>query len=404
MKIFDSPNIRYIVIGYILLFAGFDGAQHFLVPLLELDGSATRGLNALLCLYSSYFLGSIIAPYCTARFGTRTSLLLGALPHALFPLTLPFANTFFIYVLGSAVGFGAGLFWIASGQIVNMSSPEGRVGVNSGHQYSGLWIGSMAGMALGGFLLSYWSAVNVYYLFTVIALLGFALLMKINVAASVTEGAILNVSYLFKSKFLFLFPVIFANYFLMVLSFSALALRVQEISTTQAVINIAIVAFAVKFGSLLGSSYLGGRTEKIDGAWLMLKHIIPLSILGLLMITYGDQLFGLKSDLYTKFLLPLGSILLGYTTSGLFPAAKSALRLRSTDEEYNYQSVGAFHVYATIGIVSSLVMSRFFSPLLVIKAGIILLAIAVPFLCVFMKFQSPTVEENCSDSFKLTAA
>ncbi|MDZ4786966.1 MAG: hypothetical protein SGJ02_12910 [bacterium] len=127
-----------------------------------------------------------------------------------------------------------------------MSSRQERVAVNSGHQYSALWIGSMFGMALGGILLSYYKASFVYSLFTGIAFLGFVTLCKIKVTTPTEGGAILNITYLFKPKFLFLLPVVFANYFLMVLSFSALALRVQEINSANAVINIAIVAFAVK--------------------------------------------------------------------------------------------------------------------------------------------------------------
>jgi len=365
-----NKNILYTSLGLFWVFFGFAAAQQYFVPLLKLQGRASLALTSLLILYIVFLFSGVIAPKIINHYGTKRSLILGAITYGLFSLSIMVNNVPLLICGSILIGFGASLLWVSTGQIITHFSERERVGRNLGFQSSLVLFGTLCGISLGGLLINFLSFQELYLLFSFAIFFGLFFLFKIeNDSASVSANKY-SPLYLFKPKLLFLFPLIFAAYFFAGQSFSAINLVVLGL---YGIGYVAIAAMVYRVSIVLGSLNAGRLVDRYSKEKVIMVSA-SLGIIGVLLFINTSSLL----------MLLAGLVFLGLFFSTAYPACLALLREHSPEDEYiNY--LGSFHVYTNVATVSALVTTKFLDSRQGFEIGLAMLILALPSIFLFQK-------------------
>lgn len=373
-EIFRNKNVLYTSIGFFFVFFGYGAAQQYLVPLLKLQGRENAALYALMLLYGAYLAGGIITPKFIKRWGPKASLIGGAFTYFLFVLSVSSGSIPLLYAVSLLIGFGAAFLWISSAQIIADASAENTMGRNLGFQNAIYLLGSFLGVVLGGLLVQYISLRVFYLFFAVSILISFYFFRLISGGNEIrSRDGKFHLRYIFKKKFLLLFPIIFSAYFVSAQAFAAINLIVLGLFGFGFVATSAVV---FRLSAITGS-FLAGRASDLFGREKVLIISAVLGAVGLLLFLANSMFF----------LMALGLVLMGLFTSATQPVCLSLLKDRVSGEEYSY-AVGVFSVYATFAVVSALFATRFFGAYMSFIPGIIFLFLAFPALFFFKKMEN----------------
>lgn len=293
--------------------------------------------------------------------GLKRSFILGALTYLFFVVSVVLNITPLFMLASVLIGIGASLLWVSSGKIITDSSTIEESGKNLGIQFASVLIGSLFGVTMGGLLLKNLSIDRLYVLFSLAIVIGLPFLFLIKIKDKTIKDNILNISYLFDKKLIFIFPVIFASYFLSAQTFSSMN---EVILSKFGILYVGVFAVFLQVGIVTGALTIGKISDIYD------KRTILYILMGLGGI--GAAIF-ISSSLF--FWVLVGTIILGLYLSGTYPVALSLLRINLSKNEYIY-GLGAFQVYGNIGTVIALFSAQNFPTLNIFIAGIIFLLLA----------------------------
>ncbi len=368
--IYSNKNVRAISLGFFFIFFGFDASQQYLIPLLKLEGKEEMAFTSLLLIYGAFLLSGLIAPNLIPKLGLKKSLFLGSAAYVLFILSLTTLHEPIIYASAIIVGIGAGFLWNASGQIIAAASGAHTLGSNLGLQYSSLLLGAMAGVGTGALLVSRISFEGLFLFFALAAGLGSLFLLQVEDLPPTQPDRKWRIGYVFHKKFLLLFPLVFAGYFLIAHTFTAINLVILNlfgltwVGILSTMLKITIVAGALVIGKI-SDIY---QKEKI------LYVLLLTAIIGIALFLLGK----------TVIVFALGIIFIGLFISSVYPLTLSLLKEASSKEEFQF-ALGSFHVYLTIAVLSSIGLSSAIDPKLSFAPALLAIVLAFPALQLFKK-------------------
>lgn len=145
-----------VLIGFLLLFAGYSTTHQIVVVLLGTQNLAATANYALGSTYMSFFFGNLIAPTMIRRLGPRLALVTGAIPYAFFPITAAIRIPSLIVISGILVGLGGSMVWNASTELIRHNSPGNRFGEFIGYKNASVHVGgSITLLCMSRFLQGY---------------------------------------------------------------------------------------------------------------------------------------------------------------------------------------------------------------------------------------------------------
>jgi len=360
-KFLLNRNILFTSIGCFWIFFGFNGAQQYLVPLFKIQGKSDLALTSLILLYGSFLVSGFFSPWMIKFLGLKRSFILGASTYLFFVVSVVLNITPLFILASVIIGIGASLLWVSSGKIITDSSTIEESGKNLGVQFASVLIGSLFGVTMGGLLLKNLSIDRLYVLFSLAIAIGLPFLFLIKIKDKTIKNEILNISYLFDRKLIFIFPVIFASYFLSAQTFSSMN---EVILSIFGILYVGVFAVCLQVSIVIGALTIGKMSDIYDKRTIL---YILMALGGI-----GAAIF-ISSSLF--FWVLVGTIILGLYLSGTYPVALSLLRTNLNKNEYIY-GLGAFQVYGNIGTVIALFSTQNFPTLNIFIAGIIFLLLA----------------------------
>ncbi len=368
--ILSNKNVLFTSIGFFLVFFGFGAAQQYLVPLLKLQGKEDLALISLLLLYSSFLITGIIAPKIIDRLGLKKSVLLGSTTYWIFTLGVITNSSPILFVASVLIGVGAALLWISSGQIIADSSTKHTLGRNLGFQFSTYLLGNLFGIAFGALLLDIVTFNQFYIYFSIAIFLSLPFFVGIKLTKQTIPDKKFKPFYIFDKKLLFLFPIIFAAYFLMAQAFASISLIILSLF---GIAYVGILSTISRISGVISAFAIGKFSD-------MYKKENILYVLTLIGMT-GVLLFIVTSEIV---FVTLGVILLGLFISAAYPVCLSLLKRTVPEKEYIY-ALGGFHVYTTIAVLGALSSALYLSPKVSLLPGLIFLILSFPAVFLFGK-------------------
>ena len=370
LKSIKDRNIFLITANFFWVFFGFGAAQQYLVPLLTLQGKQQFSYTILAVLYISFFVFELIGPFIISRLGLKKSLIFGTATYISFIISLLSNHTGIIIFSSFLTGAGAGLYWISSGQLIADNSSPKNLGRNFGLQNFGFLLGNLLGITLGGIVLTILPFQHLYFLFMISAVLGLPCALLIKTDKTTLPTAAFSLSHLTNSKFLFLFPIIFAATYILVQTFTTMNIVVLNLF---GLTTVGILATIFRISTTISGFYIGKLSDSFNKVYLL----IGIGISGLI----GSLLF-----LFIPFLwaLILSMGLLGIFVSSTYPICLSLLKSHVSENEY-LTSIGVFHAYNTSPVIVSLFLSSFFSPRASFIPGVLMIIVGLPLLYQFAK-------------------
>src|SRR5258708_3432072 len=279
-------------------------------------------------------------------------------------------NAFILLAASVLIGFGAILLWQSSGQIIVDSSTNENIGRNLGLQFSLFLFGMLFGTAIGGLLIKVFSLQILYLFFSLTILVSIPFLIKVIPKINNTADKKFNIYYLFKLKLLLLLPLVFSSYFFSGQSFAAINLIVLNLFGLG---FVGIMATIFRISTVTGGLTIGKISDMYQ------KETILYITTGIGII--GGVLFLSSSS---ALLVGLGLILLGIFTSTAYPVCLSLLKQVTAETDYKY-ALGAFHVYANLGIVCAILATRYINLRMSLIIGVVLMLSIFPTIYVFSK-------------------
>lgn len=362
-RLLVNKNVLFTCIGFFWIFLGFNGAQQYLVPLLKIQGKNDLALTSLILLYGSFLVSGFFAPKIISSLRLKRSLIIGSLTYLLFVVSVVFINAYILVITSTLIGIGASLLWVSSGKIITDSSTIADSGKNLGIQLASVFIGSLIGITMGGLLLNSLTFGSLYMLFSLAILIGIPFLFLIKIKDKTVRDDNFNLSYLFKKKLLFIFPVIFASYFLGAQTFSSMN---EIILSKFGISSVGIFSILLYMSTVTGALIIGKLSDIYDKK-IVLYTLMTIGAVGSTIFIAGSLFFWVI----------VGTILLGLYLSGTYPVALSLLRENMDKNEYIY-GIGAFQIYGNLGVVIALFSALNFPTLNVFIAGIAFLLLAFP--------------------------
>jgi MFS family permease len=357
--------IFVLAIAVAFLFCGLDGGQHFLVPALRLKGAEQLALTSFVVLYLAFFLASFVAPRVLMRLGPKSAIILGAATYPLFLLAATTTSVFLLLLSSAFTGIGAALLWNAISVLVDNYSKSDAIGKESSKVYGSVYVGGLIGAAIGAWLLPRVASSSLFLLYSAISAIGvvaFCFLPPVPVDKKAEAPTVRN---LFAHDVVWLLIPIATIYYVMMLSFSALKIYVQDLYDLQVVGETGL---AVRFGATMAALTSGWIADKLNK-----KSTIGASFL--------VGAFGIMGVILSG---PIG-LLFFSATVGLFfgsgyPLLAAFLKERVSKESYQ-RAMGAFHVYRTFGMTMGFVVPLFLAgewslwsavPLTLVSLGILM--------------------------------
>lgn len=362
-KLLANKNILFTCIGFFWIFLGFSGAQQYLFPLFKIQGKGDLALISLIILYSSFLASGFFAPKAINSLGLKRSLILGTLTYLLFVVSVVLNITFLFMLASILVGAGASLLWVSSGKIITDSSTMKASGKNLGIQLASVLIGSLLGVTFGGLFLKTLSPDKLYMFFSLAILIGIPFLFLVKIKNKTVKDSVHNVTYLFDRKLIFIFPVIFASYFLSAQTFSSMN---EVILSKFGISSIGIFSPLLYISTVTGALTIGKLSDIYDKK-IVLYALMSLGVMG--------SIIFISSSLFLWVII--GTIILGFYISGTYPVALSLIRANLNEKEYIY-GIGAFQIYSNTGTVIALFSALNFPTVNIFIAGISFLLLAFP--------------------------
>ena len=362
-------NVWLISVAFFFIFGGFGTAQQYLVVLFKNAGQGDLALISLFILYGTFLLtGIFITKFVPILGGLKRSLIIGACTYALFTAAVALGNTPLLLIASALIGFGGGLLWVCSGQIISDSSDNRTAGRNFGFQIVGQNAGNIAGIYGGGYLVQSVPMPLMFSILALVVLCGIILLPFIRPTNEEVQEKVFKPLFAFDKRMLVLFPLLFGAYFLGGQAFVGMSFVVLAFLGIGA---IPLMVAIFKIGSIAGSFSIGTISDRLA------KNTTLASIV--LVALAGVALFTMTSTLVP---LLAGAIIIGFTFAAVYPVVLAWLKERLDPQEY-LQALGIFHVYTNIGVVSALIANMYLSPRAGFVPGAIALVIALPGIFLF---------------------
>lgn len=342
-----SPFI-ILCISFAFTFAGAGALQQFVVPVLRQRGwDELKSYLPLIVIYFSFAFFRFPSGIFVKSLGLKTSLILGSLTYALFPLAFlfdfPYPLILFIMFIW---GLGAGIYWTAGTVAILIYSRKDRYGSRTGLLYTSLNVGFAIGIALLGSLHTMKGETSMYALAFSLSLLGSSLLLFLSSPPfqmeTSTPGELFALAFGKKSRL--------AGFYLFV---SALSLGImfgsfgEWITSRYGITYLTFITF-IGYAGRIFLAYPGGYISDKWGENIALMLSFLLSSLGLAI-----------SLIWTSpFTLSLSALTLGAQMS-IVPIAATALIGRRFPSHLYHIASGAILAWNSLGVAISLLLGAF---------------------------------------------
>lgn len=344
--LFKNRQIFLITSAFFFLFLGFDGAQQYVVPLLEEEGRGRIALASLVLIYLTFFITSFTAEKFIRLISPKWSMVLGMIPYPLFCFAASTSCDYVLILISLFLGAGAALIWNASGQLIAASIDKDQMGKAVGLNYTAVFVGGFVGAAVGGLLIPVVSASLLFMGFGIFALVGlFCGILVHNrtipdetPAEEVTSGRSLGIITI---------PVI-SGYFLMMFSFSGLKILILE---REGLGLVGSVGTMLKLGATIGTMFLGSYLSFCQLRWIACFGFVGCCAIGcgLLMPGHGA--------LYCI----IGSLMASLYFGSIYPLCQAYIR--TNFPLHSYASINAsFTKIKTFGMLTGIAISLLVPP------------------------------------------
>ncbi|HPC30956.1 MAG TPA: MFS transporter [Candidatus Paceibacterota bacterium] len=269
-----------------ILFFGWQASEHYFTAFYKTTGQLTFALKALSLLYGVVFLGNIAAPFISSKIGLKKSLVLGFFSYPLFILAIITRNVLFLYTAAICLGLGAGLKGNVEVAYIGAVSPKEKRGSFNGFYRAGVRIGATLSLVFGSLYLARGSFINFYFILTIIAFLGFLILLiflrepKSKFQESYSRSFIGQLKeilkFVFDRRILLLFPSSIATGWIFGLITAKIPLTIQNLYGAS-YIGLLLIVFQIT--RVLLTHPMGAISDKI-GRFKMLYLEILIGIVG----------------------------------------------------------------------------------------------------------------------------
>lgn len=369
MRIKVNPNTLFISLGFFFLFAGFSGAQQYIVPLFKLEGQQNLALISLLILYITFLFSNFIVSKAIFRLGLKPSLVLGAMSYGIYIISAFSRNPLILYPASILIGFGASLLWISSGQIIVRSSKKETIGTDLGLQQSFFSAGALFGVGIGALFLEILPPSILYIIFAILVFLSIPFFLKLKIEEEKVANKTIDFSFLLRRESYLIFPIVVGSYYLSGLGFSAINL----IALTFGLGFVGFLSTTSRVGVIFGGVLSGKLADNFNKRILLYLLVLTGLLSSLLLINS----FGTLT-------ITLGAIFLSLSHPAVYTLCLSLLEEKVEKEDYTNMA-GVFFIYANIGIVGALLSSIYLEPRSSFIPGIVLLILALPAIHIFSK-------------------
>ncbi|XKL60748.1 hypothetical protein PGB90_007805 [Kerria lacca] len=130
-------NILMLSIGFMLLFISFQTMANIMITILHsvqvddknYDGDAKISLAII---YVVLAVSNFLAPSIVNKFGTRLSMVIGAVTYSIFIASFLLPITYVLYIVSVLLGIGGAIIWTAQGTYLTQNSDNLTISRNSG--------------------------------------------------------------------------------------------------------------------------------------------------------------------------------------------------------------------------------------------------------------------------------
>lgn len=279
-----SKDVRWLSLGFLLLFFGFDGVQQYVTIFFKNVNATQVGFTSLVIIYAAFMLVNPLSPIVINRLGSRRTLLLTFGAYAVYCLGLLTKTPALIYTLSILAGVAAGVLWPAQNSYLIRASESTEYGKNAGFFGMNFAIGAGFGVLIMGQLIPRTGPETAFTLFAlIIALAGFCFWRLHDVRGeAATRGSMVK---MLRSTTAVRYSMLWLAFnFIQGLVIGIIPLKISEVISVSAVGPL----IALFYISPIAFSYLVGKRSDATGrrgwTWLMLA----LCAAGLLVTMYAN--------------------------------------------------------------------------------------------------------------------
>lgn len=372
MKNSVPKNIQLLSLAFLLIFAGFNGAQQYVTTFYAHIGQPHVGFFSLIIIYSVFVISSPVASITVSRFGSKKAMVVGAAMYAIFCFTLVSNSVFLVYLASFLIGSGAALLWTGQAIFLNRTSDEDKRGTNSGFFTTLISIGQAIGIISLGFLISKFSYEWAFIAGAVSVLIGCIILLKLkDVKSTPTKNSYSLLKRAMTSSTAWRLSVLW--FYMFVVFGLTIGIIPIEINRTLGISYIGplsslfyIIPIFVNFG-------LGKLSDKIGRKNIIICSFI-ISFLSIISLYFSSN----------PLFLILGIFLMALCFAIQFMATIALMGDISTDKNLEYLA-GFFIMIENVGTVTTLILATYIKVQTVYMISFILLLVTVLILLPILK-------------------
>ena len=353
VKFFQNQPVLLLSLAFLLLFFGYNGGQQYVTTYFSSLGVVDLGFYSLIIIYLFFTFSDPLAAVFVSKYGAKKSMIISSLFYTLYMLSLLSKSTLLIYLGSALLGIAASLLWTGQSVYLIRTSEAHVYGKNAGFFSTLLAVGSGIGILVFGLVLQIIPFKDTFLIFSLFPTLAFFILCLLQSQKTVDEQNKING----QTK---------TNHF-QLLRKSITSLTAWQLSSIWFVMSfvsgLIMGIIPLEIGKIFGLSYVGYFSS--------LYFILPIFFsyfIGKISDKYGRKIMifcayllftlGLLSFTQPGYFLILGIIFMALNWTILKPTTTALIGDVSTGKNVEYLT-GLFWMVSNIGVVTSLLLSKF---------------------------------------------
>ncbi|MFA6587890.1 MAG: MFS transporter [Patescibacteria group bacterium] len=280
-----SRDVRWLSLGFLLLFFGFNGVQQYITIYFKNIGHSQVGFVSLILVYAAFMGANILSPVIISHIGARKTILAVYGVYALYCLALLSGSIILIYILSLILGCAAALLWTGQNSYLIRASAKTVYGENAGFFGTLFAIGSAFGILLMGFILPKLGYNMAFILFVAVIVTSLICFLKMSDIRSDQQPKGLTWE-AFRSSTAIRFSMLWLAFnFIQGLVLGTVPLKIQSVISISAVGPLIAIFYIMP----MLFSYLTGKKSDMTGRRIWIYLMLILSVIGLFLIMFGTK-------------------------------------------------------------------------------------------------------------------
>ncbi|MBI2626370.1 MAG: MFS transporter [Candidatus Nealsonbacteria bacterium] len=376
-----NKPIKILSFGFLLIFLGFNGVQSYVTAYFSDANMAEVGFRSLILIYLFFILFNPVSAIFVSRYGAKKCMMAASIFYSFFILSLLSGSVILIYIFSALLGMAAAFLWTGQGSYLIRASDEKSYGANAGFFNSQQSLGSAAGVLFFGFLVSVLFFKSSFLLFSILPIVGFLLLSRLENIKSREENLDrfkLARKSLSSKTALRLSGLYFSFMFVFGLVIGILPIEIKNIIGAPYIGILSSLFYVMP----IVFSFIFGKLSDIKGRKFMI-------ILGYLLCAAGLALLYLSNG---AILLISAILLLSVNYSIIRPVTMALIGDVSTKSNLEFLTA-LFWMASNIAVVSALIISSIFLTKTIYLISLLLIGISFTALLPLLRLKTEKLKE-----------